>query len=258
MIWMILGIVAFALIVGFIMKMNEGAEGKAAEVMCYDSVSKRVSITLSGGETMWYPLLCSTQDKEIEGNAKEIKLQLANLMARCWWMMHEGRYDDIVSEAPEGKNFFDLLKVANLDQGSQCFICYNALVQEDEIEESNNNKISRQELLDFLISEDYPQLGIKYVDYFQGYGGPGRIAINEDISSQSAYAIIYFAKIKTHDSPAAQVQRFLVDAGDFLDLYNLGDARQLRYTSLIAIDTLVSAQEKCIADLSEQIAEVSS
>ena len=257
LVFLILGIVAFALIVGFIMKTNQGAEGKVAEIACYDSVSKRVALATRGGEETWYPLLCSTQDKEIEGDAKEITLQLANLMARCWWMLHEGRYEDFVSENVEGRSFLDPVKVFNLERNSQCFICYSALIQDEEIEGDTNGQISPQEMIDFLLSEDYPQLGIKYVDYFQSYGGPGRIAIAEDIKPQSAYAILYLPQIMNEESLAAGVQRFFVEAADFLGIYNKDD-QQSRSTSLIAIDTLSRAQANCIADLSEQISEVSS
>ncbi|MBI2668531.1 hypothetical protein HYX14_01685 [Candidatus Woesearchaeota archaeon] len=176
---------AFILITMTIVGFQAKADEKAAENLCRNSIAFRAQATVSG--TALSPVLCKTIDKKISGDRQEIKDQLAYLMARCWWMMGEGKYEEILAN-PEL-----IRKALGVHRGeNDCFLCYTALIDEKEID---GGLIPTNEMWNYLAEKDHRQIkGKKYIDYIQNYGGPGTAAVMSPIAPQEAYGIVFMAK----------------------------------------------------------------
>ncbi len=238
---MIIVIVAFMLIAMTVKRCYSGADEKEAGQLCYNSIGLRAAASTSGGSVQLVPVLCKTIDHDVEGDREEIKQQLANDMARCWWMFHEGRYEGIIND-----EHFDFSNMLGFERNSNgCFICYSNIIQEEEIPDSNH--ISKREMERYLIENEYQLKGVKYIDYFQTYGGPGAVSIHTDIEPRSAYAIVFLAKNRVRDNPVAQIQQTVLALGTELGIY---DDNSERYVSVILLDTLDNAQQhECIEDI---------
>ena len=135
--------VALILIIGVIIFFFGKAEGATAESICRGSVAARevAKIQIAGGflEQQMAPFLCKTLDKKIEAESKEAaKKQIAELMARTWWMFGEGH----AREPIEGSFGFK----------NNCMIAYNLDVKKTK---GFTEKITTQELLLYLMNTPY-------------------------------------------------------------------------------------------------------
>ncbi len=184
---LVLVILAFVLIAMVLGRFMTDVNDVAAEQLCHDSISMRAAsvMQVAGAEITLTPSLCKTIDKKVEGDREEIKEQMADLMARCWWMFNEGRYDDLL-DSNEISNFLGWEDFEN-----KCFICYSAMINEEEI---GGGSITKTEMFNYLMENQYYKVNGTYVDYIQSYGGPGAPMIMGDIEPEEAYAITFLAK----------------------------------------------------------------
>ncbi|MDO8656073.1 MAG: hypothetical protein Q7K45_02440 [Nanoarchaeota archaeon] len=187
-------IVSFMLIAGTLTRFLSKAEDKEAENLCRDSVAMRASLAVrvGGTEIKSVPQLCKTLDKDISGSPEELKQQIADKMARCWWMFSEGSYDQVLDNSV----LREALGVAKSE--NDCFLCYTLSIKEDEIE-SESGAIPPTEMMDYLRDTQYPKIkGTTYLNYIQSYehGGPGRVAVLDQVSPRGMYGVAFLAKNK--------------------------------------------------------------
>ncbi len=189
--WVIIAVVSLSILLGGISLWASKLDHKGAESSCKASVDLRASTQIQAGnsEVNLGPLLCKTIDYgKIQGNNEEIKAELADKMARCWRMMGEGRYDDSLANL----GLDNLYSIFNFPQnGNQCFLCSTIIVDEDDLD----GGISEQEMVNYLIEEDYPRIKNEtYVSYIQSHGGPGALAVLSPIEPNTAYGITYLSR----------------------------------------------------------------
>jgi hypothetical protein len=240
----IITLVAFFIIAGVIYRFMSKADEKEAEVLCHDSIAMRASTALqinTGSKaskenfhliesTMkTAPVLCKTIDKKIKGSKDEVMKQIADKVARCWWMFGEGRYEEILhgSSITLAPSIFGMSNEQN-----KCFNCYNIMIDQDDIPGTAGAGIPINELLFYMWKHNYLQRsshckegdeckeckinaecgdlecykgrcdtlqGINYLDYIQSYGGPGmfiNIAGGGTILPRHAYAISILPKVQ--------------------------------------------------------------
>ena len=215
-------IVAFVLIAGVIYRFYAKAEDTEAETICHDSIALRAAMALRmtaststnpltgnrleviNNNLRAIPVLCKTIDKKVKGDKKVVMKQMAEKMARCWWMFGEGRYDHTFysSSANVQSTVFNF---ENLGQ-YKCFNCYSILVEDIE----DDSDITQQEFIEFLNREKYSKSNKTYVDYIQSVGGPGRVlfAFNKgsgNIEPNKAYSILILPKLKSINNPVGMV-----------------------------------------------------
>ncbi len=118
-------------------------EERSAEEICRGSIAaiEKIKIEIGPFEKKVTPLLCKTQDKEIPyvktATPDEVKKNIADLMARCWYMFGEGMSEDVL-EGTIG--------------GNTCFICYTIKTKETkEFKET----IPANDLLDYMMDTPY-------------------------------------------------------------------------------------------------------
>lgn len=193
----VITIVAFMLIAGTVMRFMSNAGDKEAEILCHDSIALgvRSSFNLNGdwvgAQIKAVPVLCKTIDNKIKGNREELKQQLAEKMARCWWMFGEGRYEELL-QGSKIKAFPKLLGFEELE--NSCFNCYNIMIDQDSIE---GGPIDGNELTRYLFEHQYSKSNTSYLQYIQEQGGPGRVVlIAPVIVPNQAYTISMVPKNK--------------------------------------------------------------
>lgn len=171
--WLIV-LVSLILIATLIQRTFSHIDDDIVEKTCRQSVDFRAQTAINVGddggleEVKFATLLCRTQDVKISGTKDEIKKELAELMANCWYMFREGKTNDIFATVP------------GLNGANQGFVCYTALIGEVELESGDTDtRIPVQEMIDFLAEENsYPEMKAgdqSYLSYIQYGGGPGRI-----------------------------------------------------------------------------------
>lgn len=185
----ILAVASLVVIGPILYKFLSSGGDKGPEVVCQESVAIRAATATSLGplkEAKIAPLLCKTIDKEISGNREEIKKELANLLARCWWMYNEGRAKEGVISSVPG--------FGSVNKG---MVCYTVIIKENE-QFTQSDLISPREFLYYLQTTDYKKVNKKYLDYIQSYGGPGRVLLltepGKGITPNSAFEIAFIEK----------------------------------------------------------------
>jgi len=152
--------------------------------------------TLINAEIKSVPALCKTIDKKISGTKKEVMTQIADLMARCWWMFGEGRYEEILhgSKAVGIPDLFDFGRTE-----TKCHICYTLMI--DEIKD--NKQITHQELIEYLYTNPYPKIKQhSYLNYIQKQGGPGMVGFVGNVGTiepNHVYAISVLPKLASEE-----------------------------------------------------------
>jgi len=220
------------------------ADEKQAEVICQESINFRAISALQINKNdrddidiieaeIKSPVLCKTIDKKIKGSKEEIMEQMANKMARCWWMFGEGRYDEILHSS-DVKILPAVLGMSN--EPNKCFNCYNILIDQDEIKDKDGNKIESiktEEFLHYLWDTPYVKKvsdcertecvscrkdndcisgasckegkcqiidSLNYIQYIQQYGGPGMmVTMMPDIKPHQGYAISILPKTREQE-----------------------------------------------------------
>jgi hypothetical protein len=233
----VITLVAFVLIAPLAAKFV-GEDEKKAEMLCQTSINLRASSMISVGGSILKtelksPILCKTIDYEIEGDKRKLMSQIAEKMARCWWMFNEGRYEEIVKSSD-----IHLLKGVFGLKGNDCFVCYAIFIDEDKIE---NGMITKNELKDFLIDTKHPKIDMSYLNYFQSYGGSGKVGILEsEILPKHVYGIVFMSKNNVDVSLLEAVS----DIFSSPDIGNIYEKTQ-RDVSVIILDDLDTAQKYC-------------
>lgn len=189
----LLSIVSFVLIAFALKEQISKADKREAETICHSSISLRANAAFSVAkeDIRLTPVLCKTIDQKVDGNREEIKEQVANQMARCWWMFNEGRVEEALGN-------IDLVRaVLGTAKDNDCFLCHTSLI---DVEEIDGGPISGRELWKYMKDTKYPQADVSYLDYIQSYGGPGQVAILNSIFPSTAYGIVFLSKNKERGS----------------------------------------------------------
>ncbi|MFA6461507.1 MAG: hypothetical protein WCV90_04510 [Candidatus Woesearchaeota archaeon] len=191
-------IIVSGLMIGVaVMKFSSNMDDKEAEILCRDTIAFRAQTAINlndnsddsaiSAQIKAVPALCKTVDKMIKGDKEQIMEQMAQKIARCWWMFGEGRYDNIL-----GKSSFKLMPtvLGTTRQPNQCFNCYNLMIDQDSIP---GGVISNSEFMDYLTTHSPPNMNgsVTYVQYIQQYGGPGMLVniLKDGIKPRGSYAI---------------------------------------------------------------------
>ena len=123
--------------------------------------------------------------------------EVADLMARCWWMYGEGRYEEILKGGM--KEIIPEFKTKN-----DCTLCYSVVVEEIE---GDDKVITYEDMVAFMTNEShkYGRAGVTYLDYIQKYGGDGNVLILGNIEPKQGYGISFAAKNKDPTSIGAVI-----------------------------------------------------
>ena len=187
----IITIASFVLIAGTLQRFLSDSDEKQAERICHDSLALRAAMTIRSGEreVSLTPPLCKTIDKKIKGDKEKIMQQFADKMTRCWWMFGEGRYEQVLDKPELIEKAFGIPK-----GGNECFLCYTMSIDEDEIKDG---PVTARDLAKYLAETDYKKVKEKkYLEYIQSYGGPGSVAVLDDLKARNSYGLIFFSKNK--------------------------------------------------------------
>ncbi len=196
---MMITLVAFVLISGVLMRFMAEADDVAAENLCYDSIALRAmtafQLDLAGVdiEGKLIPPLCQTIDKKVSGTKDQVIKEVADSMARCWWMFGAGEYEEILHDT-------DVDVIYNTDNTeNKCFNCYNLLMDVDDFD--GEEYILAEEIQDYMLNNTYSTSNMTYVDYIQSYGGPGRMLITAPaIVPTEGYSVSLMPKLKNSDA----------------------------------------------------------
>lgn len=181
-------IISFLIILAVINQGTSQIKGKGAENVCRSSVAARAASVMGLGpeevkvKIKTVPLFCKNTDVDVSGTKEEVMKEVADLMARCWWMFHEGRYADTIDPFIVGHN---------------CFPCYTVTI--DKIEDAD--KIEWEEFNDWLLSHNtsttklenntVKKESIGYVEYLTNYERiPGFVSLRK-IEEKQIYYILY-------------------------------------------------------------------
>ena len=140
----VLATVSFVLIAQLSLEAMTKIEEKSSEEICRASIAvrERAKIEKFGMEFKTVPLLCKTQDKEIPyattAKPDEVKKNIADLMARCWWMFAEGQTKDMLEGTIGGDN--------------ACFMCYSIKTKKTK---EFTETIPANELVEYMIETPY-------------------------------------------------------------------------------------------------------
>ena len=198
----VLTLVSFLLISGLLVRFSSSSDDIQTELMCHNSILLRSKAMINvesdaiQAEINPVPVLCKTQTKKIRGDRREIMHEIADNMARCWWMFGEGRYEEVLDDSKIQflPNVFGTQELTN-----QCFNCYSILINQDSIE--GGGPIYAEEFGEFLATETYAAVDLSYLDYFQTYGGPGRVVMTAPlIAPRESYSISMMPKNKGESS----------------------------------------------------------
>jgi len=157
--FIMLGVVV--ILVAVFVSIGSRAEASTQDILCRDSVIIRGKATITLVKNLAEfekitPLACNLKDLgKLKGNREEVKKEIADYSAKCWWKFAEGSVPD-------------LFKVDRKEKS--CYVCYTFSVDKDldigtksksevlpepKLKDRDGNNISSQELTNFLVSEVY-------------------------------------------------------------------------------------------------------
>jgi len=147
---MIILIASFLVIFFFLLRLGIGE--KSEEQLCYNSVLQK-SLFPKTSLQCYRNYICITKDGSCEELIKPEKIKVKSLnetykilaeeMAKCWWTFGEGKVDYV------GKDYFF--------KDKYCSICSQIYFDDslENLEGVEDKKISKDELYDYLIKNDY-------------------------------------------------------------------------------------------------------
>ena len=241
---MILVIVALIILSSLISWIFLIGSEKTPENACRASVEARAATAVAGGDVNILPLACSTVERDLAGDRENIKADLAYNMARCWYQFAESRFTDDLDDAG---SIADLLDLEFSD--NKCFVCYTMPVREDEID---GGDILPTEMTNYLIRNDYEKVGLKYIDYFQEYGGKGTAVVASPIEPREVYAVTYLARNGDgDDGPSVWDTLFGAVVPDAIEVANAVTTQSFynieRPISMVVVDKLKNIRQSgCI------------
>ena len=143
-------IVLFAVISVF----NSGMAGSVQDVVCAFSVRLSHKSQIIASSFSVFPMACYEKKIElIEGTKDEVMGKIADLMATCWWMYGEGKFESVKGRP---------LKLGT-DVIYNCYVVDNVKIKDKE-------SITYDGFYEFLISKECDKgKGVSsYYDYFEG------------------------------------------------------------------------------------------
>ncbi len=145
------------LIGGIIMLSNKAIHASSIET-CRDSVLVRsnANIEVKGVEIVEKatPLLCPTEDVGVlEGSREEIKEQIAELSAQCWYMYAEGRVSDLFKSdhGDKGCNTCYIFQIEEVKEGT----AVEYPLDETKLGGRPENKLTTTELYNHFMTNRY-------------------------------------------------------------------------------------------------------
>ncbi len=263
-------LISFFLIAGLLGRFTSRTTDLEAELLCQTSIAQRArtalnvdwnagkdGVNLFKAQVKTIPPLCRTIDKKVSGFREKILQQVADSTARCWWMFGEGRYEELLSNVkadvlPTVLGFEDLAPYTDPKTANLCFNCYTLLIDQNDI---GGGPITTDELNQYMLSHIYGRVNKTYLDYIQGFGGPGRIVSTvSEILPREAYTISIMPKNKKESTfwkgVIQQTVGSLVPGAGFPLIYigqqnQLADLIKERDVSSIYISSLKEGQERC-------------
>jgi len=149
---MIILITSFLVILFFLFRLNIGE--KSEEQLCHNSVLQKASVFSEAPLQCYRNYVCITKDGSCEGLTKPEKIKVKSLdevygalsdeMADCWWTFGEGKVDYV------GEGF---------TKNNYCSICSQIYFDDslENLEGVEDKKISKDELYNYLIKNNYSQ-----------------------------------------------------------------------------------------------------
>ena len=150
-------LISFFLIAGLFGKFTSRTSDLEAELLCQNSITQRARTALNvdwdvGGVSLFrsqvksIPTICRTIDKKVSGAKEQILRQVADNMARCWWMFGEGRYEDILDSAdaslfPEVFGLKEHFKVDNLKTAEMLMLSVNTSITGGMVRTIKKNEV---------------------------------------------------------------------------------------------------------------------
>ena len=142
-------IVLFAVINVF----NSGMAGSVQDVVCAFSVRLSTKSQIIASSFSVFPMACYEKKIElVEGTKDEVMKQIADLMATCWWMYGEGKFEGV-----KGR-----ILHAGSDPIYNCYAVDNLKIKDKE-------KITYDDFYKFLIGKNWDRgKGVdSYYNYFE-------------------------------------------------------------------------------------------
>jgi len=181
-------IISFIAISAVLTYCTKKASTVVDEAVCRASVETSAKANIGIGaagvtvKTVKTPLLCATKNKKLSGEDSEIKKQLADLIAKCWWEFGQGTVADPFKSGTAGGD-------------QECMVCYTVSIDDDDFKISSENLIQYLSETTYLLDEN--DKNINYLDYISKYGaGTGGnliMALPSEIKSPEVYAISFGA-----------------------------------------------------------------
>ncbi len=188
--WLVAILIAIAvgaMIILVVKYITDDASVAAKETACRSStiIKGKATLSFDAGVTTVSaekvtPLICESIDqKELEGNRDDLKRQISDLSAKCWWQFAEGR-------------FADLFENDEYEKG--CRVCYTFKLP-SKIPNGQNTPAERQ-----FMNEPYPLtqetisqaelfnfMGNNYYNPGLIYGGGTREAISAELKFEHEF-----------------------------------------------------------------------
>ena len=183
----VLGMFSLILMLLFFKYWQKGTTELTIEEKCHDSVILQAGTKISGYtqctdvlcREQYSDLECETQYLTVEGDEQAIKHQIADLMARCWWMYGKGE-----------------LEIFNKEAENFCAVCYVLDFKE---------KTEVDGMLEYLVNTDMPPPSKeKYFEYLTPWEVTNEVfeqskdILQDRFSTDSRMAVIFKDAKGTH------------------------------------------------------------
>jgi hypothetical protein len=210
-----LAAVGLALIIGVILMLTNSATGATRESTCRSSIilSQKTEIDFVFKEFST-PRICQppSEIEIIQGTREDIKYQISELAAKCWWMWLEGQLSDIFKNSKDntGCGVCYYFAIGNeMDKGEPSNV---EVFEEPSLVSRSSTKITEEEMYHYLMSKTYePKLlyggGTKqYIgDHYNEFTGipipiPQEIRLSKDIDAVPITHLTDFTGIVTKET----------------------------------------------------------
>lgn len=225
------------------------AEGPMAEAICRGSLALRSRSSVQVG--FWdigLPYYCKTIEKKIpevgDSSAEGVKREIANMAARCWWMMGQGLLDEI----------FGGMRGAFKSDEAKCFMCYTFVITNIK-DRSGANPVTGEELKGFMEKEYYLKQYqfMEICDNGKDDDGDGKIDgddsdCQEEQKDVEELTYLYYIQ---HLGGRGVIETEYDENGDDLKFLEKKQVYAVTYISNVNVDHWQSSFKRIILDRSE-------
>ena len=197
---LILLVLAAIVLISVVNVFNSGMAGSVQDVVCAFSVRLSHKSQIIASSFSVFPVACYEKKIElVEGTKSEVMKQIADLMATCWWMYGEGKFEGV-----KGR-----ILHAGSDPIYNCYVVDNLKIKDKE-------KITYDDFYGFLIGKNWDRgKGVdNYYNYFEKASEDNNICLDDsytdDIIFESNGKPVY---IKFYDDDDATEELFPTTIG---------------------------------------------